>query len=64
MITQYFAQPVMSTDQKLLGGEIMQDWIIHEKTYFIDVIYFITNGEAFLKEKNCYVPSVSIPVLY
>lgn len=79
MITQYFAQPVMSTDQKLLGvevltrfqkgglnllrptpSEIMQDWTIHEKrAYLIDVIYFITNSEAFFI-KNKLFCSLSI----
>ncbi|MNH31068.1 cyclic-di-GMP phosphodiesterase [compost metagenome] len=64
----------MSTDQKLLGVEvltrflkdglsllrptptdIMQDWTIHEKrAYLIDLIYFITNEEAFFIDNKLF----------
>ncbi|HHL2498246.1 TPA: EAL domain-containing protein [Yersinia enterocolitica] len=74
MNAQYFAQPVMSTDQKLLGievltrfekdglnllrptpAEIMQGWTIHQKrAYLIDIIYFITNDEAFFIDNKLF----------
>ncbi|MBU9808295.1 hypothetical protein J1785_00650 [Rahnella sp. SL6] len=58
MITQYFAQPIMSTEQKLLGVELLTTFrengfnVLNPLS--IDIIHFITFNEGFFIDSKLF----------